>query len=208
MHRELTRHRYSSDYRSRWFGRSCAQGATSTARFGRPQSRRQSWVLSGPASHISLFSARPAALARPPRMSPTAPSTSKAALKGAPAASKKKKGPGSTVGAPAQRAQSSRKGKRAWRKNVDLDEVEEALEGLRAEERITGYVRADVHPVFRDGGRAIQVQAPRADERAAICGRHDGRRARCEDLPLSPSPVSSKHTSQSAGARQSSRPAH
>jgi hypothetical protein len=57
MHRELTRHRYSSDYRSRWFGRSCAQGATSTARFGRPQSRRQSCVLSGPASHLSFLSA-------------------------------------------------------------------------------------------------------------------------------------------------------
>ncbi|PIL29159.1 hypothetical protein GSI_09208 [Ganoderma sinense ZZ0214-1] len=44
----------------------------------------------------------------------------------------------SSVGAPAQRTQSSRKGKRAWRKNVDLEEVEEGLEELRAEERVTG----------------------------------------------------------------------
>ena len=45
-----------------------------------------------------------------------------------------------TLGAPAQHSQSSRKGKKAWRKNVDLGEVEEALEGMRAEERITGCV--------------------------------------------------------------------
>ncbi len=43
-----------------------------------------------------------------------------------------------TVGAPAQPTQSSRKGKRAWRKNVDITTVEEGLEELREEERITG----------------------------------------------------------------------
>ncbi|RPD61576.1 P60-like protein [Lentinus tigrinus ALCF2SS1-7] len=49
-----------------------------------------------------------------------------------------KKAASSSLGAPAQRNQSSRKGKRAWRKNVDLDEVEEGLEELRSEERATG----------------------------------------------------------------------
>ncbi|EMD36938.1 hypothetical protein CERSUDRAFT_114850 [Gelatoporia subvermispora B] len=44
----------------------------------------------------------------------------------------------SSVGAPTQLTQSSRKGKKAWRKNIDIDDVEEALEGLRTEERITG----------------------------------------------------------------------
>ncbi|KAF9484273.1 P60-like protein [Pholiota conissans] len=44
----------------------------------------------------------------------------------------------STVGAPSQHSQSSRKGKRAWRKNVNIEDVEEVLEGLRAEERIVG----------------------------------------------------------------------
>ncbi|KAH9929103.1 P60-like protein [Epithele typhae] len=44
----------------------------------------------------------------------------------------------SSIGAPSQRSQSSRKGKRAWRKNVDLDEVEEGLEELRTEERLSG----------------------------------------------------------------------
>lgn len=44
-------------------------------------------------------------------------------------------------GAPAQPTQSSRKGKKAWRKNVDLVQVEDTLEGLRDEERITGCVR-------------------------------------------------------------------
>jgi len=46
----------------------------------------------------------------------------------------------SAVGAPAQTTQSSRKGKRAWRKNVDIADVEEGLEELREEERITGLV--------------------------------------------------------------------
>ena len=42
------------------------------------------------------------------------------------------------IGAPSQQSQPSRKGKRAWRKNVDIGEVEEKLEGLREEERILG----------------------------------------------------------------------
>lgn len=44
----------------------------------------------------------------------------------------------SSVGAPAQRNQASRKGKRAWRKNVDIEDVEAGMEELRAEERVTG----------------------------------------------------------------------
>ncbi|KAF7439843.1 hypothetical protein PC9H_000180 [Pleurotus ostreatus] len=51
---------------------------------------------------------------------------------------KNKKNPTSTIGAPAQRSQSSRKGKRAWRKNIDIDQVEERLEELRTEEREFG----------------------------------------------------------------------
>jgi nucleolar protein 53 len=46
----------------------------------------------------------------------------------------------SALGAPSQHNQASRKGRRAWRKNVDIEDVEEALEGLRTEERVTGYV--------------------------------------------------------------------
>jgi nucleolar protein 53 len=42
------------------------------------------------------------------------------------------------IGAPAQLGQSSRKGKKAWRKNVDIRDVESTLESLREEERITG----------------------------------------------------------------------
>ncbi|KAI0252804.1 hypothetical protein BJV78DRAFT_1305050 [Lactifluus subvellereus] len=44
----------------------------------------------------------------------------------------------SIVGAPAQHNQSSRKGKKAWRKNVDIEDLEEKLEGLREEERTFG----------------------------------------------------------------------
>jgi nucleolar protein 53 len=46
----------------------------------------------------------------------------------------------SGIGAPSQHNQSSRKGKRAWRKNVNLGDVEQGLEIIRAEERATGSV--------------------------------------------------------------------
>ena len=52
----------------------------------------------------------------------------------------RKKNEKSLVGAPSQRSQSSRKGKRAWRKNIDIDDVEHGLEELRTEERVTGSV--------------------------------------------------------------------
>jgi nucleolar protein 53 len=67
-----------------------------------------------------------------------APLAKKAAFKTLSTFSKPKKPASSALGAPAQRSQSSRKGKRAWRKNVDLDEVEEGLENFRAEERVLG----------------------------------------------------------------------
>ncbi|KZV95978.1 P60-like protein [Exidia glandulosa HHB12029] len=40
--------------------------------------------------------------------------------------------------APAQPSQPSRKGKKAWRKNVDIVEVEQRLEEMREEERVVG----------------------------------------------------------------------
>ena len=46
-----------------------------------------------------------------------------------------------SVGTPSQYTQSSRKGKKAWRKNVDIREVESGLEEIRAEERETGCVK-------------------------------------------------------------------
>ncbi|KAF9225057.1 P60-like protein [Gyrodon lividus] len=44
----------------------------------------------------------------------------------------------SSLGAPSQLSQSSRKGKRAWRKNINIQAVEDGLESLRAEERVIG----------------------------------------------------------------------
>ncbi|KAI5984074.1 P60-like protein [Pisolithus albus] len=46
----------------------------------------------------------------------------------------------SALGAPSQLTQASRKGKRAWRKNIDMQGVEDAMESLRAEERVVGSV--------------------------------------------------------------------
>lgn len=44
-----------------------------------------------------------------------------------------------SVEAPKQFAQPSRKGKKAWRKNVDVTEVQEGLRSLK-EEEIKGYL--------------------------------------------------------------------
>ncbi|KAG8906357.1 hypothetical protein FRB99_007041 [Tulasnella sp. 403] len=49
-----------------------------------------------------------------------------------------KKSNSSRSGAPSQFQKGSRKGKKAWRKNVDLDDVEEGMEEMRKEEQATG----------------------------------------------------------------------
>ncbi|KAF8153315.1 ribosome biogenesis protein Nop53/GLTSCR2 [Crassisporium funariophilum] len=54
--------------------------------------------------------------------------------------SKPQKSSRSTLGAPSQHNQTSRRGKRAWRKNVNIEDVEEGLEGMRGEERVTGTI--------------------------------------------------------------------
>lgn len=55
-------------------------------------------------------------------------------------ASAKTKAGKSAVGAPSQHKQTSRKGKKAWRKNVNIEEVEKGLEEIRVEERVVGSV--------------------------------------------------------------------
>lgn len=67
-------------------------------------------------------------------MAPTKSTTASAPT----AKSTGKKPSRSAIGAPSQRSQTTRKGKKAWRKNVNIDDVEEVLEGQRAEERVTG----------------------------------------------------------------------
>lgn len=47
----------------------------------------------------------------------------------------------STVGAPAQHKQTSRKGKKAWRKNVDVTDVQQGLEDYREEVRSGGPLK-------------------------------------------------------------------
>src|SRR2546423_5701744 len=47
-----------------------------------------------------------------------------------------------------KKSQPSRKGKKAWRKNVDIKDVEKALEGIRTEERIIGFVFFDDNVIF------------------------------------------------------------
>ncbi|KIY72215.1 P60-like protein [Cylindrobasidium torrendii FP15055 ss-10] len=67
----------------------------------------------------------------------------------------------SDTGAPAQHGQTSRKGKKAWRKNVDIRPVEQALEETRAEERLTGsamHKKADDELFFVDNKPDTQIQ--------------------------------------------------
>jgi nucleolar protein 53 len=52
--------------------------------------------------------------------------------------SKQTKKTKSVIGAPSQLSQGARKGKKAWRKNIDIDNVEEGLETIRSEERVLG----------------------------------------------------------------------
>ncbi len=72
-----------------------------------------------------------------------APTVAKAKT-AAPSTVSTKKKPASSLsaklGTPAQHSQPSRKGKRAWRKNIDIGEVEEGLEEIRQEERVVGFV--------------------------------------------------------------------
>ncbi|KAH9846077.1 P60-like protein [Lenzites betulinus] len=82
----------------------------------------------------------------------------------------KKKTSGANNGAPAQRTQTSRKGKRAWRKNVDIEPVEAGLEGLRVEERTTGaYLQnkkdEELFQVDTQGDDQIRKTLPKFSER-------------------------------------------
>ncbi|KAF8752116.1 Nop53 (60S ribosomal biogenesis) [Rhizoctonia solani] len=53
----------------------------------------------------------------------------------------------SRYGAPSQPSQSTRKGKKAWRKNVDIEDVEDRLEGLRDENGKQGQLPLN-HPAL------------------------------------------------------------
>ncbi|KAF8801238.1 P60-like protein [Phlegmacium glaucopus] len=77
-----------------------------------------------------------------------------------------KKSSCSALGAPSQHNQSSRKGKKAWRKNVDIGDVEQGLEGLRQEERVTGTILqkikdSDLFTVDLIGDEQIRKSTPR-----------------------------------------------
>ncbi|KAF5373463.1 hypothetical protein D9615_009513 [Tricholomella constricta] len=77
-----------------------------------------------------------------------------------------KKSAKAATGAPSQLNQSSRKGKRAWRKNVDIQDVEESMEGMRAEERVTGKILQatkdqDLFQIDVTGDSQIRKSLPR-----------------------------------------------
>ncbi|KAI8825694.1 ribosome biogenesis protein Nop53/GLTSCR2 [Fimicolochytrium jonesii] len=62
---------------------------------------------------------------------------------------------------PAKKAQPGRKGKKAWRKNVDSTEVEEQLHELRNEERIGGgklYTKANADLFFTDKSGDAEIK--------------------------------------------------
>lgn len=69
------------------------------------------------------------------------------------------------INRPAQKKQTSRKGKRAWRKNIDLDDVTQGLEESRAFERAIGENELfQVDTVGDDKLRAKNLKPLKADE--------------------------------------------
>ena len=77
-----------------------------------------------------------------------------------------------TTDAPKRKKNASRKNKKSWRKNVDIDDVEEFLEEERLEERLGGKFadRKDEQLFVVDGAAASEVPA--------ASGRIERRRAR------------------------------
>ncbi|KLO16544.1 P60-like protein [Schizopora paradoxa] len=70
--------------------------------------------------------------------------------------------------APAQYSQPSRKGKKAWRKNVDIVEIEDGMEQLRDEERVTGSTlhsktNDDLFQIDAKGDDNIRRSLPKFD---------------------------------------------
>ena len=86
------------------------------------------------------------------------------------------KTPRSAIGAPAQPNQSSRKGKRAWRKNVNIEDVEEGLEGMRVEERVTGLVFCILSPIAYAYMQVIKDGIAENERRRTISNRPKRRR--------------------------------
>jgi nucleolar protein 53 len=73
--------------------------------------------------------------------------------------------------APAQHNQKSRKGKKAWRKNVDVTEVQEGLEAVRDEVIKTGYAQTENIGHFRKHVLTFNlvVLSPRSKMRIFSC---------------------------------------
>ncbi|GJJ14638.1 hypothetical protein Clacol_008904 [Clathrus columnatus] len=67
------------------------------------------------------------------------------------------------IGAPSQHSQPSRKGKKAWRKNVDIGTIEDGLEIIRDQERVVGEA---VHKKPNDALFKIDVEGDRTLQRA------------------------------------------
>lgn len=115
-----------------------------------------------------------------PNRPPASSLLSVMSLASGPASASKSKTNKSAIGAPAQRTQASRKGKKAWRKNIDIDAVEEGLEEMRVEERVTGYAPCFFSYITRlNWGTAVKVNAAEKDRRGTFLSRCKGRRERC-----------------------------
>lgn len=61
-----------------------------------------------------------------------------------------------TLAAPATHKQPSRKGKKAWRKNVDITELQEGVDDVR-EQIIQGFVRSCSQTAFQHANLAAVV---------------------------------------------------
>ena len=89
-----------------------------------------------------------------------------------------KKVTSSRVKAPSQFNQPSRKRKAAWRKNIDVEDVDEGLEKLRAEEVVMGCVpHWRVSPASATDLYSLALEKKRDDELFQIDVKGDERSA-------------------------------
>ena len=85
-----------------------------------------------------------------------------------------KKSTRSALGAPTQLGQSSRKGKRAWRKNIDIQDVEKGMESLRTEERVLGCDLMCLYICVRCNLGCVQLNTTETTRRPAVRHRYKG----------------------------------
>ncbi|KAI5119464.1 hypothetical protein M0805_007198 [Coniferiporia weirii] len=102
-----------------------------------------------------------------------------------------------STGSPAQHAQPSRKGKKAWRKHVDIGDVEASLEEMRTEERETGSTvksktNDELFQIDVKGDEEVRKRLPKFDKSQLSYNRSLAQRSAVSAVFSRPSSSSTK----------------